>query len=132
MRKRKTSTSDPRSHTPAGHYLKNAPWRQDFVEEIAGPSFSARDSIVLVFLAACFVVVATALWISPPKILQIKNDAAIKAQATLAGHRVPRAYNGVGYDPAKFEEVKDDDPLVQDDLEDVLTDEGDSKSTRSL
>ncbi len=123
MRKRKTRTEDPRVHTAPGHYLKNAPWRRDFVEEPTAQKISARESVVLAFLVLSSVAVAAALWMNPPQILHAKRDQAIKAQATLAGNRVPRPYNGLSYDPNKFEELKDDDPMIQDDLEDVLHEE---------
>lgn len=124
MRKRRMKAEDPRLQTPPGYFLKNAPWRQDFVEEpTKAQPISGRDSIVLAFLVISSVAVAAALWMNPPQILRLKNEQAIKGQATLAGNRVPRPYNGLSYDPNKFEELKDDDPIVQDDLEDVLHEE---------
>jgi len=124
MRKRKTNTSDPRLATPPGHFLKNAPWRRDFViEEHATHKVSARESVVLVFLVISSVAVAAALWMNPPQILHLKSEQAIKGQATLAGNRIPRPYNGHSYDTDKFEELKEDDPMIQDDLEDLLHEE---------
>jgi hypothetical protein len=120
MKKKRVKAQDPRLQTPPGHFLKNAPWRKDFVEEPASQMITARDSVVLAFLVVSSVVVAVALWMNPPSMMSIKRDQAIKGQAVLAGNRVPRPYNGLGYDPSKFEELKDNDPIIQDDLEDVL------------
>jgi hypothetical protein len=126
MKKRKrVKREDPRLETPPGHFLKNAPWRADVV--IGKPessSMSAHDSIVLAFLLISTVAIATAFWMNPPHIIRFnERPVAVAAQATLAGNRLPRPYNGLGYDPQKFEEVKDDDPIIQDDLEDVLLEE---------
>jgi hypothetical protein len=122
MKKRKSKQQpDPRLQTAPGHFLKNAPWRRDEIKEVDPRMISARDSVVLAFLIVSSIVVAAALWMNPPHLIRFQtHHEAIKAQATLAGNRVPRPYNGLDYDPAKFEEVKDDDPIVQDDLEDIL------------
>jgi hypothetical protein len=117
---------DPRLKTPPGYFLRNAPWRHDVVEEGSPRLISSREAIVLSVLVVSSIIVAAALWISPPQVLRFKTQHAIEGQAVLAGHRVPRAYNGLGYDPTKFEEVKDDDPIVQDDLEDVLLEDTDT------
>ena len=129
MKKRKAKGADPRLQTPPGHYLKNAPWRKDFVEEPAARLVSTRDAIVLVFLVLSSVVVAAALWMNPPQILRADRRPSTKTPGLLAKHRVPRPYNGLSYDPSKFEELKDDDPLVQDDLEDVLHEDTKDKKT---
>lgn len=116
---------DSRLNTPPGHYLKNAPWRKDVgVPEPDARMISARDTVVLAFLVISSVAVAAALWMNPPQIIRFQSsDQAIKAQATLAGNRVPQPYNGLGYDPSKFEEVKEGDEIIQDDLEDILLEE---------
>src|SRR5438045_263632 len=100
MKKRKKNALDSRLQTPPGHYLKNAPWRQHFVEETSAKKISSQDSVVLAFLIISSVAVAAALWMNPP---HLKNQQSIQGQAILAGHRVPRPYNGLGYDPNKFE-----------------------------
>ena len=134
MGKRKAKQSDPRLETPPGHYLRNAPWRRDFVEEPKTRFVSRRDAIVLAFLVLCSVAVAAALWMNPPHIRRSTADRPLpRDQAVLARHRVPRPYNGLDYDPSKFEELKDNDPLVQDDLDSVLQDDAKSdKPTHRL
>ena len=135
MKKKRVKPEDPRLQTPPGHYLKNAPWRKEFVEEVDGRMISSRDGIVILFLVVTSAVVAASLWMNPPKSIRFDqaNHQAIQAQATLAGNRMPRAYNGLGYDPAKFEEVKEDDPIVQDDLENVLPEDvAEEKPAESL
>src|SRR5690242_15818333 len=114
-KKRAKQIPDPRLQTAPGHFLKNAPWRKEpLAQEVDPRMISARESVVLAFLIVSSVVVAAALWMNPPHLIRFKaNHEAIQAQATLAGNRVPRPYNGLGYDPTKFEEVKDDDPIVQ-------------------
>jgi hypothetical protein len=124
MKKNKGKGTDPRLQTPPGHYLKNAPWRRDFIEEPTGRLVSVRDAIVLVFLVLSSVVVAAALWMNPPQILRIPAEkSAAKGPAVLARRRIPHPYHGLDYDPSKYEELKDNDPLVQDDLEDVRHDD---------
>lgn len=124
MGKKRARGTDPRLQTPPGHYLRNAPWRRDFVEEPKVRFVSGRDAIVLLFLALSSAAVAAALWLNPPHILRSTAGRPVtRGAAILTRHRVPRPYNGLDYDPSKFEELKDNDPLVQDDLEDVLHDD---------
>jgi hypothetical protein len=131
-RKKSKVRHDPRLQTPPGHFLRNAPWRRDVIEQPTTRLISAREAVVLLFLIVSSVVVAVALWMNPPQVLRFQDQQAIRGQATLAGHRIPKPYNGVGYDPAQFEEVKDDDPLVQDDLEDILLEEPEAPSPTQL
>lgn len=111
MKKIKKSNHDPRMETPPGYYFEHTDW----IPENNTPTsfFSMRDTIFFIFLVAACFLVATILWLKPPKIISFDATPEQTSKAVLSSQKVPKQLQKhPSFNQTQFEEISDDDPMI--------------------
>lgn len=117
MKKEKKHDHDPRMETPTGYYLEHTDW----LPENNKPTsfFSLRDTLLFTFLVTACFIVATILWLKPPKILSFDAQHP-RTDPHVATKNLPKQLQGqASYDHRHFEEISDDDPSITGDESDL-------------